>query len=1120
MDQAKAVRCCISVGAAAGLLVSLAAVVRANVGDPARWRPNFERSFQSPPPPAADTRAKAFAERNSKANLEQLAKMFFALVDMTKVPDAVRTAINQGDHEGALDAYRDFFMARLATFSAEEKTNPGIRPRQPPFPFEKAYLHTAEDLMHNTTVFGMLDMPLPPEAKKQQDYYDICNKPENQSKKGNVRIEFGPPGQANWTWQPEPYVPLGFPHLPFDKSFLSCAVGRPHFFTPLLVKYIETQDAKYWEKWLAFTDDICLNWRRDTLRAGLNPSHNINNIEFFTDGVWANLSFLMQNSPELVKTIPAPTLVRLLNRMWMEYMADALQYGRNMSTARRIMFDNFHNLRIAVSFPEFKGSEYCIREMVRTVESLPLLSLMPDGCDVHDSRNYNKGTPEYVQQVYTMLQNARLAPGWVNDQWHQTQFDYMQQQASFIIRELWVTGGYPHWGLLRPETGVFVGQAPYLQRYVPAAFADPDNAKIISNVFADGTAGAPSFTSDAFPYAGFYCVRTGWTKQDQWLYLPSTRPVSSITHPDNNGFSLYAYGRHLLANTSTATPVTVDGCSQINDGSYRAAPQSYRQDIFRPVYGRAGSANAYRTPLKRRWHTSEFFDVVEGDYTGPFARTVPNVFMADVSHQRQILFARQLGLWIVIDRLQSPTPHTYEWVWPFYCPSGDDAKRYPGFTWNQIKTDAQTQSIKTADPNGPNLSLYSFSREPLEQAGSGFKANRKNDCLVVTVLYPRKFDQGEVAPDLADLKSLQGATGECGFTATIPGGAKVMFQAAFASGTMILEDLTFHGEALLLVRLPDGRRHIVALGCKRWEVAGTPLTVPADFVSTAEDPFEGFEPIDRPLDLPVIGPAEDRFSDEVQVSLTHNDPAVELRYTLDGTDPRCDSPVYGGPLRLPETTVVKTRTFRKIRNRSGHVDVTLPPTSDGTKASAVVRAVFTKEAPWGPVQVTDTKPGLAFTYYEDDGTWPISAFNLDALKPVGSGTCTGLFDVSATKRKDGGFAFVYTGYLDIAKGGVYSFHAPRELITPSVHAGYDLRVFLDNREWYPATQVHNFGVWSVPLKAGKHGFKVVYINQQNVQLMGDFENWKDYYWSGTKPGLLVSGPGLERQPLPAALLCR
>jgi hypothetical protein len=62
-------------------------------------------------------------------------------------------------------------------------------------------------------------------------------------------------------------------------------------------------------------------------------------------------------------------------------------------------------------------------------------------------------------------------------------------------------------------------------------------------------------------------------------------------------------------------------------------------------------------------------------------------------------------------------------------------------------------------------------------------------------------------------------------------------------GTVTLEDLTFDGEALLLVRQPDGRRRVAALGCKRLEVAGTPLAVPVDFVSTAEDPLEGFEPI-------------------------------------------------------------------------------------------------------------------------------------------------------------------------------------------------------------------------------------------------------------------------------------
>ena len=266
------------------------------------------------------------------------------------------------------------------------------------------------------------------------------------------------------------------------------------------------------------------------------------------------------------------------------------------------MFDNFHNLRIAVSFPEFKGSDYCIREMVRTVESLPMLSLMPDGCDVHDSRNYNKGTPEYVQKIYTMLQNARLAPPWVNDQWLKDQREYMKQQASFIIRELWVTGGYPHWGLLRPETGVFVGQNPYLKRYVPEAFADPDNAKIISNVFDDGKAGAPQFHVRRISVRGLLLrAHAAGPNRTNGSTCPARGRSRRSRIPTTTASVSTRYGRHLLANTGASTPVTVDGCSQISDGSYRAAPESYRQRHLparlRPRRFRQRVPHAAQTPL-------------------------------------------------------------------------------------------------------------------------------------------------------------------------------------------------------------------------------------------------------------------------------------------------------------------------------------------------------------------------------------------------------------------------------------------------------------------------------------------------------------------------------------------
>jgi hypothetical protein len=332
---------------------------------------------------------------------------------------------------------------------------------------------------------------------------------------------------------------------------------------------------------------------------------------------------------------------------------------------------------------------------------------------------------------------------------------------------------------------------------------------------------------------------------------------------------------------------------------------------------------------------------------------------------------------------------------------------------------------------------------------------------------------------------------------------------------VLFRSIAFSGEALLVIVMRDGRKHGVALNCREMTIGGAKQTVPsADFEFAVNGSQLGkCESILRPLDLPVITPAEDRFSDEIKVTMAHDDPAAEIRYTLDGAEPKGDSPLYSQPLPIQKTTVVKARAFRK-----GVTQV--PPTSDGTKVSAAVRAAFTKETPWEAVAANETKPGLAFTFCEDDGTWPVSAFSLDAMKPAGSGACRELFDVSATKMRDGGFAFIYAGYLDIPKDGVYSLHAPPEFITPSVHAGYDLRVYLDGKEWYPATQVHNFGAWSVPLKAGKHAFKVVYINQQNVHLMSDFENWKDYYWSGARPALMISGPGLVKQPIPAAMLCR
>ncbi len=80
-------------------LLFASTLASANVGDPSRWKPNFKKEVNAPAPADLDARVKAFAERNSKPNQEQLAKTFFALVDLSKVPEAVRHAVAKGDYE-------------------------------------------------------------------------------------------------------------------------------------------------------------------------------------------------------------------------------------------------------------------------------------------------------------------------------------------------------------------------------------------------------------------------------------------------------------------------------------------------------------------------------------------------------------------------------------------------------------------------------------------------------------------------------------------------------------------------------------------------------------------------------------------------------------------------------------------------------------------------------------------------------------------------------------------------------------------------------------------------------------------------------------------------------------
>lgn len=130
---------------------------------------------------------------------------------------------------------------------------------------------------------------------------------------------------------------------------------------------------------------------------------------------------------------------------------------------------------------------------------------------------------------------------------------------------------------------------------------------------------------------------------------------------------------------------------------------------------------------------------------------------------------------------------------------------------------------------------------------------------------------------------------------------------------------------------------------------------------------------------------------------------LEIRYTLDGTQPTLDSPLYAAPMRLSETTTITARSFYQAR-----------AVSEG------VASTYSCIAPRLAEGIESTRPGLEYQYVE-------KAFKTiaeleahlasDAPRTAGEGAN---FDLGSRKREEN-FGMAFSGLIRIPKDGVYRF---------------------------------------------------------------------------------------------------
>jgi len=142
------------------------------------------------------------------------------------------------------------------------------------------------------------------------------------------------------------------------------------------------------------------------------------------------------------------------------------------------------------------------------------------------------------------------------------------------------------------------------------------------------------------------------------------------------------------------------------------------------------------------------------------------------------------------------------------------------------------------------------------------------------------------------------------------------------------------------------------------------------------------------------------FMKEHTVTIEKPIAAMEVRYTLDGTEPTKDSSLYEKPFTVHEKTTVKAVGFFPSGTKT-HV-------LTGTFEPAVLHA---------PVTKTELQPGLKCRYYE--GRFD-SVKAMDNRKPVKTMSMKEIVFPDGIHRDN--FGLIYDGYIKIARDGIYTFY--------------------------------------------------------------------------------------------------
>ncbi|OAQ38937.1 hypothetical protein A5893_12935 [Pedobacter psychrophilus] len=438
---------------------------------------------------------------------------------------------------------------------------------------------------------------------------------------------FAAAGNSNWTW--------GF--------------NRFEWWPHLIQGYINNPKAN--DKYAKRVVDELENWLSsstlDVTKQQLEAGNRWRNLEtgFRVNSTWLIAFNTLKDYPKLSDDIMIDWLKAFyMHQRFLEESAE-LFTNRGVAQAEGLF-------ACSVFFPEFKESIEWRKLGVTRLENVLKNDVLPDGSYKELSPGYHDLTLSGVQHFYEIAKknNMETSPIIVNSV--QKMFDYMMYTSEPNGLMPFLNDSHRMYTLMDKRLASAVPLFPERKDYQWFA--------------THGKSGTPiKATSWIFPDGGQAIMRSGWTKDDNYLFMDAGPFGTSHGHEDKLSISVDGYGvRHII------------------DGGPHSYENGEKQNPFREFSTTTMSKSApivdnldqHRRAEKvlmdkktqMAWYTSNTLDYTAGVYGADSAETMGKERIRPSIITRHILYLKP-DVWILVDAFAPLDNQSHQYSTIFQC---------------------------------------------------------------------------------------------------------------------------------------------------------------------------------------------------------------------------------------------------------------------------------------------------------------------------------------------------------------------------------------------------------------------------------------------------------------------